>query len=169
MNISENVGLIINDYYSMFESGKFTKEGNGKAKISNLIFKQNNLFEKQFSLNSTSSEVIKINLDEPVFIEMDVHVDVDSDVNAYYILFSFEDIDQKIVAQSTKGPFTEKKGHYNFNFDFSFFNTGKYAISMTVHNCSDGERREVLCGLRSIIIYSILKDKFTGVAPIELP
>ena len=169
MNISENVGLIINDYYSLFESGKFTEEGNGKAKISNLIFKQKNLLEKQFPLNFKSSEVIKINLDESVFIEMDVHVHVDSDVNAYLILFSFEDIDQKIVAQSTKGPFTEKKGHYNFNFDFSFFNTGKYAVSITVHNYIDGERRETLCGLRSVIKYSILKNKFTGVAPIELP
>jgi hypothetical protein len=97
-------------------------------------------------------------------------LNIDSEIEEFFVLFFITDMDQKIVAQTMPPATPVHNGSgvikVNIEVDRLMLNTGKYTLSFQVLKKSNTARGEILMGVRNIIKFFVKRNMYIGAAPI---
>ena len=167
--VSSNVAEVIGAYYDLFGGENITTEGNGKAHFRELIFgNPDNPIRLNGIHGLDAGTEYQLDIDQKVCIQLSL--DMDSEINDFFLLYFFIDVDQKIVAQTIPSvtPIHNGGGALTINVELDrlLLNTGKYTLTFQVLKSSYTDRGEVLLGVRNIIRFSVRRNMYIGAAPI---
>ena len=131
INQTNNLGLAIEEYYSLVGKSEESVIGSGKAKL------------KDLRINSNFSDEVTLDYNLP--FEIELNLDVDDDVREISVRLTFFDAEQKPVAQiSSKNDkiVIDSKGEIKLKVkvDKLFLNIGKYTLHMAIYEVNDFEK-----------------------------
>jgi lipopolysaccharide transport system ATP-binding protein len=166
---SPNISDVIAAYYNQFGGDKLTFEGSEKAKIYGVRFgNRSNIYTASSIEEIDDSYHHEVDLSQPLIVSLDVWVD--PEVERYSVLFSISDVDQKVVSQiiPPEKSFENSEGRQKISIELNefFLNTGKYSITVQFLKDQKTDWGETLLGVRSMLKFSVKRDKFLGSAPV---
>jgi lipopolysaccharide transport system ATP-binding protein len=168
---SDNVATVIDEYYNEFSFGSAHLSGNHKAVIRAISITHP---EKDDYIAITQDQpVINLAYGQPVNIKL--LVDVDPSVARFNIIYSFTDIDQKLIAQcfsntSIPGFVNNGQGTVQIGTQISPFSLGKgkYTLSVTIREVNEnGNFTAVLTNYMQMIEIRVTHHSILGAAPIQ--
>lgn len=168
--ISYNLAEVFDAYFSFIKGGKLSVEGNQLAQMLSFSFgNENNMATVGLSPDSSYEKgSIDVDVIEPVVAEC--LVKVDPLVENFNLILFISDIDQKIVAQSDlrDKPIHNSKGVQKIRILIPglLLNSGKYSLSFQMYKTGITERADIIYGVRNIIEFKVVRDRYIGVAPV---
>lgn len=164
---SDNISEIITGYYDLFDGEKRTIEGSGRARLEKIRFgNPDDLVE--FSYFQQADSEYHVDSSKPLLIGLSYSVD--PEVDGYSILLSITDVDQKLVSQiiPPETPLKNANGlrEVLVEIDSLFLNTGKYSLSVHFLKDQQTDWGETLLGVRSLLKFSVRRDRFLGSSPV---
>ncbi len=166
---SPNISDVIAAYYDQFGGDKMSFEGSGKVTIFGISFgNQDNVYTVSSLEELNNDYHHEVDLSKSLFVS--VSASIDPQIEYYSVLFSISDVDQKVVSQiiPPENSFKNGEGPQTIHIELKDFylNTGKYSLSIHFLKEQNTDWGETLIGIRSLLKFSVKRDKFLGSAPV---
>lgn len=166
---SQNISDVIAAYYNQFSGDKISFEGSGKVKIRGISLGNPYNTYSVSSIEELDNDYYhEVDLNQPLIISLEALID--PQIEYYSVLFSISDVDQKVVSQiiPPENSFKNSEGLQKISIELKefFLNTGKYSVSIHFSKEQKTDWGETLIGARSILKFSVKRDKFLGSAPV---
>lgn len=168
---SDNVATVIDEYYGEFSFGGPQLSGNQKAVIRAISL--THAEEEDFITIANHQPVVDLEFGCPLNIKL--LVDVDLSVAKFNVIYSFTDVDQKLVAQCfshTTVPGFANNGqgkiYIGTRIDPFSLGRGKYTLSVTIREINEnGNFTAVLTNYMQLLEMRVKHDEILGAAPIQ--
>lgn len=168
---SANVATVIDEYYNEFSFGIAQLSGNQKAVIRAISITHAELDD----FIAIPNEQVVVDLEYGNPLNLKLLVDVDASVTKFNIIYSFTDVEQKLVAQcfshtSVPGFVNNGQGtmHIGTRIDPFSLGKGKYTLGVTIREINDNENfTAVLANYMQLLEMRVKYDEILGAAPVQ--
>jgi lipopolysaccharide transport system ATP-binding protein len=175
---SRNTAEVIDEYFGRFETGSHTVGGNGKATVVNVTVADGNMNNEVEIIHSDSfgdkDKVMRFS--HGISLEIGLVLKVDPTIEEFHILLAFEDMEQKLIAQSISKSsgvafknYPERLVQVRTKLNPFVLNKGKYGLSIVVKETGKNEGVDpILVHYRNILTFQISANSILlGAAPVQ--